>query len=129
VRAWLSHRRDWCSRAYFDTEEMSDDVAPALAELNRSGTVPYHRLAFVRKADDESVSCLEATDEHVASAFAGLADTQFDLLSDADLDKDADEFDPGVQTMRPAPAAAAASAGNSPRRVACHGRHAPGITR
>jgi uncharacterized membrane protein len=83
----------------FDTEEISDDVAPALAQLNRSGTVHIIDLAFVRKAADESVSCLEATDEHVASAFAGLADTQFDLLSDADLDKVADELDPGSAAM------------------------------
>jgi uncharacterized membrane protein len=83
----------------FDSDEFSDDVAPALAELNRSGTVHIIDLAFVRKAPDESVSCLEATDEHVARAFAGLADTQFDLLSDSDFDKIADELDPGSSAM------------------------------
>jgi uncharacterized membrane protein len=83
----------------FDTDEFSDDVASALAELNHSGTVHIIDLAFVRKQADESVSCLEATDEHVASAFAGLADSQFDLLSDSDLDKIADELDPGSCAM------------------------------
>jgi uncharacterized membrane protein len=83
----------------FDTAEFSDDVAPALAELNRSGTVHIIDLAFVRKEADESVSCLEATDEHVARAFAGLADAQFDLLSDSDLDKIAEALDPGSAAM------------------------------
>lgn len=83
----------------FDTDDFSDDVAPALAELNHSGTVHIIDLAFVRKEADESVSCLEATDEHVARAFAGLADTQFDLLSDSDLDKIADGLDPGASAM------------------------------
>jgi hypothetical protein len=79
----------------FDSDDFSDDVAPALAELNRSGTVHIIDLAFVRKDADDSVTCLEATDDHVARSFAGLADTQFDLLSDSDLDKVADELDPG----------------------------------
>jgi uncharacterized membrane protein len=83
----------------FDTDEFSDDVAPALAELNRSGTVHIIDLAFVHKAADESVSCLEATDEHVAGAFADLADTQFNLLSDSDLDEIADDLDPGSSAM------------------------------
>ena len=83
----------------FDTEDFSDDVAPALAELNRSGTVHIIDLAFVRKDTDDSVTCLEATDDHVARAFAGLADTQFDLLSDSDLDKVADELDSGSCAM------------------------------
>lgn len=83
----------------FDSDEFSGDVAPALAELDRSGTVHIIDLAFVRKEADESVSCLEATDERVAKAFRGLADTQFDLLSDSDLDKIADELDPGSSAM------------------------------
>jgi len=83
----------------FDSDEFSDDVAPALSELHRSGTVHVIDLAFVRKEADETVSCLEATDERVAPAFAGLADTRFDLLSDSDIDKIADDLDPGSAAM------------------------------
>jgi uncharacterized membrane protein len=83
----------------FDSDKWSDDVAPALSELDHSGTVHIIDLAFVRKDADETVSCLEATDERVAGAFAGLADTRFDLLSDSDLDKIADELDPGSAAM------------------------------
>jgi hypothetical protein len=83
----------------FDSGEFSDDVAPALSELDRSGTVHIIDLAFVRKEADESVSCLEATDERVGRAFAGLADTQLDLLSDSDIDKIADGLDPGSSAM------------------------------
>jgi len=83
----------------FDCDEFTDDVAPALSELDRSGTVHIIDLAFVRKEADETVSCLEATDERVARAFAGLADTRFDLLSDSDLDKIADELNPGSAAM------------------------------
>ena len=52
-----------------DGDEFSGDAAPALAELDRSGTVHIIDLAFLRKEPDESVSCLEISDEGVAGAF------------------------------------------------------------
>jgi hypothetical protein len=83
----------------FDSDEFSGDVAPALAELDQSGTVHIIDLAFLRKEADASVSCLEVGDERVAMAFEGLADTQFDLLSEEDLDLIADGLDPGSSAM------------------------------
>jgi hypothetical protein len=83
----------------FDSDEFSGDVAPALSELDRSGTVHIIDLAFLRKEADESVSALEVGDERVARAFEGLADTHFDLLSDSDLDMIADGMDPGSSAM------------------------------
>lgn len=83
----------------FDSDEFSGDVAPALAELDRSGTVHIIDLAFVRKDPDASVSCLEVEDDRVTRAFEGLADTHFDLLSDSDLDMIADGLDPGSSAM------------------------------
>ena len=65
----------------FDGDEFSEDVAPALAELNHSGTVHIIDLAFLRKEPTIRSAC-EASDAGVAGAFAGLADSQFDLLND-----------------------------------------------
>ena len=83
----------------FDSNEFSGDVAPALSELDHSGTVHIIDLAFIRKEADESVSCMEVGDEGVGRAFEGLADAQFDLLNDEDLDKIADGLEPGSSAM------------------------------
>jgi uncharacterized membrane protein len=83
----------------FDGDEFSADVAPALSELQRSGTVHIIDLAFVRKEADESVACVELGDKHVARAFEGLADAQFDLLNDEDLETIAAGLTPGSSAM------------------------------
>ena len=69
----------------FEGNEFNGDVAPALSDLNDSGTVRIIDLVFVRKDDDESVSYAEVADAEVAEAFERLHDAQFDLLSDEDL--------------------------------------------
>ena len=69
----------------FDSSDFSGDAAPALAELQASGTVNVIDMAFVRKAADGSTSIVELADEPVAGAFEQLADTQVELLSEADL--------------------------------------------
>jgi len=69
----------------FDGSDLSGDVAPALADLQTSGTVKVIDLAFVRKAADGSTSIVELADEPGARAFERLADTQVELLSEADL--------------------------------------------
>ncbi len=83
----------------FEGSEFSGDVAPALAELDRSGTVHIIDLAFVRKEADQSISYLEIDDEAVAKEFESLADSQFDLLSDEDLTKIADALEPDTAAM------------------------------
>src|SRR5271169_1532634 len=83
----------------FEGNDFSGDVAPALSELDHSGAVHIIDLAFVRKEADESVSCLEVGDDLVDGAFEGIADSQFDLLSDDDLDKIADGLEPGSSAM------------------------------
>jgi hypothetical protein len=83
----------------FEGQEFSGDVAPALAELDRNGTVHIIDLAFVRKHADESVSCVEVGDDGVTTAFDQLADSQFDLLSDTDLDKIAGGLEPDSSAM------------------------------
>jgi len=71
----------------FEGNKFNGDVAPALSDLNDSGTVRIIDLAFVRKDDDESISYAEVADAQVADAFERLNDTQFDLLSDEDLNE------------------------------------------
>jgi hypothetical protein len=68
----------------FEGNKFSGDVAPALAELNDSGTVRIIDFAFVRKEIDGSASVVEAGDAEVAEQFDFHA-TQFDLLSEEDL--------------------------------------------
>jgi Family of unknown function (DUF6325) len=83
----------------FEGSEFSGDVAPALSELDRSGTVHIIDLAFVRKEADESISYLEIDDAAVAKEFESLADSQFDLLNDEDLTKIADALEPDTAAM------------------------------
>jgi hypothetical protein len=83
----------------FEGDEFSGDVAPALSELDRSGTVHIIDLAFVRKEADESISYLEVGDERVAEVFDSLADSQFDLLSDEDLSEIAGGLEAGSAAM------------------------------
>ena len=71
----------------FEGNKFNGDVAPALSDLSDSGTVRIIDLAFVRKDDDESISYAEVADAQVADAFERLNDTQFDLLSDEDLNE------------------------------------------
>jgi Family of unknown function (DUF6325) len=68
----------------FEGNKFSGDVAPALAELNDSGTVRIIDFAFVRKETDGSASVVEAGDAEVADLF-DFHVTQFDLLSEEDL--------------------------------------------
>src|SRR5258708_31442696 len=64
--------------------DFSGDVAPVLADLQANGTVNVIDMAFVRKAADGSTSIVELGDEPVAGVFEQLADTQVELLSEAD---------------------------------------------
>jgi hypothetical protein len=69
----------------FDGNDLNGDIAPALADLQASGTVNIIDLAFVRKDADGSTAIVEVADDAVAEAFDRIADSQFDLLSEADL--------------------------------------------
>ena len=74
----------------FDGNKFNGDVAPALADLNDSGTVRIIDLALVRKAADGTATVIEANDADVADTFEGVSETQFDLLSEEDLAEIAD---------------------------------------
>jgi hypothetical protein len=69
----------------FEDDEFNTEVAPTLTELQASGTVQVIDLAFVRKEADGSTCIVELADDAVSDAFDQITDTQFDLLSEADL--------------------------------------------
>ena len=83
----------------FDGSEFNDEVAPALAELQASGTVKVIDMAFVRKAADGSTSIVEIADDTVGEMFERLTDFQVDLLSEADLADLADALTPETSAM------------------------------
>jgi hypothetical protein len=83
----------------FTGSDFTRTIAPALADLESSGTVRVIDLAFVRKASDGSTSIVEPADDTVAEAFERITDSQVDLLSDADLADLADTLTPETLAM------------------------------
>jgi uncharacterized membrane protein len=83
----------------FDGDDFNADVAPALADLQSSGTVKVIDMAFVRKSADGATSIVELSDDAVATAFEQVADSQFDLLSEADLSDLASALQPASSAM------------------------------
>ncbi|HUZ56137.1 MAG TPA: DUF6325 family protein [Streptosporangiaceae bacterium] len=83
----------------FDGNDFNGDIAPALADLQASGTVNVIDLAFVRKDADGSTAIVEVADDDAASAFDRIADSQFDLLSEADLIDLARGLEPASSAM------------------------------
>src|SRR5258708_12344915 len=67
----------------FEGSDFTGDVAPALADLQASGTVKVIDMAFVRKGADGSTSIAELADEPVAGPFSHLPGTQVELLTNA----------------------------------------------
>ncbi len=83
----------------FDNSRFNSDVAPALRDLQDSGTVRILDLTFLRKAGDGSVDVVELSDSDVALAFERVTGTEFDLLSDEDLAAVGDGMEPGSSAM------------------------------
>ncbi|MEY9874523.1 putative membrane protein [Streptacidiphilus sp. MAP12-33] len=71
----------------FPGNQFNGDVAPALRELQQSGMVRILDLTFVTKDADGSAAVVELADTGLADAFEQLTGTEFDLLSDQDLDE------------------------------------------
>ena len=83
----------------FEGNEFSGEVAPALADLQKSGTVRIVDLAFVSKDTDGTTAVLEIEDSELAGAFAVVNDHPLDLLSDEDVTGIADGLDPGSSAL------------------------------
>ena len=83
----------------FEGGEVSGDVAPALTDLQSSGTVRVIDMAFVRKAADGSTSVVDISDDAIAEVFERITDSQVDLLSEADLADLADGLTPETSAL------------------------------
>jgi hypothetical protein len=83
----------------FEGGDFDTGVTPALTELQASGTVQVIDLAFVRKDADGNTSIIELADESVSEAFDQITESQFDLLSEADLTDIASGLEPSSAAM------------------------------
>ncbi|MGD9962011.1 DUF6325 family protein [Nocardioides sp.] len=83
----------------FEGNEFNGEVAPALLDLQESGTVRILDLAFVLKDDAGAASYLEVTDADVAHAFDRLSEGHYDLLNDSELDEVAEGLEPGTSAL------------------------------
>lgn len=83
----------------FEGSDFSRDVAPALVDLQSSGTVKVIDMAFVRKAADGSTSIVELADDAAAEVLQQITDSQVDLLSEADLADLAEALTPETSAM------------------------------
>jgi hypothetical protein len=83
----------------FEGDEFDEAVAPALTDLQASGTVQVIDLAFVRKDASGTISIIELADERVAEAFGRVMESQFDLLSEADLTDIGSGLEPATAAM------------------------------
>jgi len=83
----------------FEGDEFDEAVAPALTDLQAGGTVQVIDLAFVRKDASGTISIIELTDERVAEAFDRVMESQYDLLSEADLTDIASALEPASAAM------------------------------
>src|SRR5579871_2948415 len=69
----------------FEGDELNAAVAPALTDLQANGTIQVIDLAFVRKDASGTISIIELADDRVGDAFERVLESQYDLLSEADL--------------------------------------------
>ena len=83
----------------FEGNRFNGEVAPALAELQQSGTVRIIDLAFLTRDADGNAGFVEVEDADVADAFAGISESQLDLLNDEDLTSMAEGLDPDSSAM------------------------------
>lgn len=83
----------------FEGSEFEGEVTPALTDLQASGTVQVIDLAFVRKDADGVTTIVELSDEGVSEEFSQVIESQFDLLSEADLTDIASGLEPASAAM------------------------------
>jgi uncharacterized membrane protein len=80
----------------FETENLNGQVAPALAELQKNGTVRIIDLAFVVRDADGNTAIIEIEDSEVNEAFGQIAqDEHFDLLNEDEIREIAGALTPG----------------------------------
>ena len=83
----------------FEGNEFNGSVAPALADLQRSGVVQIIDLAFVAKDGDGNAAIVELEDAEMGAAFGEVNEHPLDLLSDDDLAGIADGLEPNSSAL------------------------------
>jgi uncharacterized membrane protein len=83
----------------FEGNQFNGQVAPALAELQQSGTVRIIDLAFLTRDAQGNAAFVEVEDADVAEAFSGITESQLDLLNDEELMAMAQGLDPESSAM------------------------------
>jgi uncharacterized membrane protein len=80
----------------FPGNQFKGEIAPALAELVKSGTIRIIDLAFVMKDADGNVVAMEASDvdSQIGKAFASLEAEMGGLLNEDDIAATAEELEP-----------------------------------
>ncbi len=78
----------------FEGNQFNGEVAPALADLQQSGTVRILDLAFVTKGADGAWAVIEVADTAMEAAFSSAIGQRFELLSDNDLEEIAEDLEP-----------------------------------
>jgi hypothetical protein len=83
----------------FEGNQFNGQVAPALAELQQSGTVRIIDLAFLTRDAQGNAAFVEVEDADVAETFSGITESQLDLLNDEELMAMAQGLDPESSAM------------------------------
>ncbi|WP_457031616.1 DUF6325 family protein [Kitasatospora sp. P5_F3] len=83
----------------FDGSRFNGSIAPALLDLQESGTIRILDLTFIRKERDGGVEVIEVADSEVAAAFERATQAEFDLLSEDDLQAVAADLEPGSSAL------------------------------
>jgi len=83
----------------FEGNDFNGQVAPALADLQQSGTVHILDLVFIYRAEDGTTSIVELADSDVAADFESVSSDDLDLLSEEELNEAAEGLDPGSSAL------------------------------
>lgn len=83
----------------FEGNNFNGEVAPALAELQQSGTVRIIDLAFLTRDADGTAAFVEVEDADVADAFGEITESRLDLLNDEDLMGMAEGLEPNSSAV------------------------------
>ena len=78
----------------FDGNKLSGELAPALADLQAGGLVRFIDLALVTKDERGATEIAELADDEVTASYRRIADPQFDLVKEADLESLASALPP-----------------------------------
>lgn len=83
----------------FEGNEFTGEVAPALLDLQESGTIRIIDAAFVSKDADGSALFLEVRETQAGGVYADMQDAHLDMLSDEDLLGLADGLEPNCSGL------------------------------